>query len=86
MIRIVTELIPIPSLLILCDHHHCGSFSQFNFERAPTKEQISAAMKPFLASLGLHGWWTGVDLQFCPGHSPAKVSKLTIPDMLIRKQ
>ena len=63
VIRVITELVPAPSILVLCDNAHCGVFAS---QEVPSPNPT--AMQSFIAARALEGWSIGIDLQICPAH------------------
>lgn len=81
MIRIVTEFVQTPSILLLCDHPYCGVFAQFAFDHVPAQEELTSALPSFIAGRKIEGWHPGMDRQLCPGHNPSK-SALALPQQI----
>ena len=80
MIRVVTELVPTASILVLCDHAHCGVFAS---QEVPSPDPT--AMQGFIAARAMEGWSIGIDLQICPAHVNAAKQKqrlILVPSVL----
>lgn len=70
MFRIVSEFVPKPAFLLLCDHPHCGNVQTNQFDATPATDikQLSAA---FIEQAIATGWAIGLDRQICPAHVKA---------------
>lgn len=67
MFRVVSEFVPSPTFMLLCDHKACGEMAM---EGMPS--QLSIASDPsarFLKEAQGHGWTISLIQQLCPRHS-----------------
>lgn len=66
MVKIVTEFVPKPAMVVMCDHPHCSVFTSQEITQLP--QDWSEYMKAFVAGRQMEGWMIGLDRQICPGH------------------
>jgi hypothetical protein len=82
MIRLVTDFVEKPSVLILCDQPSCG-----NYASQPFEGDANGALHAFLAARGLEGWVVAIHQHICPSHvqqAKAKHQMIHVPEMALR--
>lgn len=66
MVRIVTEFVPKPSVLILCDNPHCAMTTSVDLDMGKDVQgQMDGIVK---SAISLLGWSIGVMGTICPHH------------------
>lgn len=69
MFRIVTDFVPQPNLLLVCDDRHCGCVATGSLPPGANEELRNAAAMPFVQQAIEAGWAIGIDRHLCPQHA-----------------
>jgi hypothetical protein len=65
MLRIITDFVPVPVIMAMCDERTCGCYATANVEPPQT---IQEAVLGFIECRALEGWQMLVTHHLCPAH------------------
>ena len=69
MFRIVSDFVPSPSFLLLCDDRRCAQCVTSVLIPETPEAEWAAAVKPFIETAIQSGWVIGIDRHLCPQHA-----------------
>jgi hypothetical protein len=67
MFKCVTEFVPSPLYVLICDNRNCLATAQGEVSLA-NEEEMQLSQRSFIAKAQKDGWMVGLDAQLCPGH------------------
>lgn len=86
MFKVVTEFVPSPIYMMVCDHPRCSQVITGNVQ--PGLEMAPGAQMEFINQVQSKGWYVRLCSQFCPPHNPDAVRDklILIPDLVNAKR
>lgn len=75
MFRVLTSCVQEPLYFLLCSDHNCGAQATATADLTRGK-QGEKVQQDFMSDAIKHGWFLGLDVQFCPMHAQAMRDKV----------
>lgn len=75
MFKVITEMVPAPIYLMICDHPHCMEARQEAADLS-SRDGRRLSQKQFLEHAEKEGWSVGMDRQMCVPHTQAMLAMI----------